>query len=113
MSNKEQMKNKNTSEKRRRKVSKRRTQKRNVMLIFAAVLVLFLVLGINGYKLHQKNEELKRQEVELQEQIDEQTARSEEIDELEDYVGTDEYVEDVAKDKLGLVNEGETILKEK
>ena len=35
--------------------------------------------------------------------------RAEEIDDLEDYVGTDEYVEDVAKDKLGLVYPNEIL----
>ena len=32
---------------------------------------------------------------------------------MEAYVGTDEYVEEIAKEKLGLVNENEIILKAK
>ena len=36
-------------------------------------------------------------------QISEEEMRKKEIEDLEAYVGTDEYVEDVAKDKLGLV----------
>ena len=36
-----------------------------------------------------------------------------EIDDMEAYVGTDEYVEEIAKEKLGLVNENEIILKAK
>ena len=30
---------------------------------------------------------------------------------MEEYMKTDEYVEDVARDKLGLVYEGETVFK--
>jgi len=51
--------------------------------------------------------------MELKEQIKEETARKAEIKDLEKYVGTDEYVEDVAKDKLGLVHENEIIFKAK
>ena len=53
------------------------------------------------------------QETELKKQIDEEKARSQEIDDMEAYVGTDEYVEEIVKEKLGLVNENEIILKAK
>ena len=48
---------------------------------------------------------------ELKEKIEDEKARAKEIEELEEYVGTDEYVEDVAKEKLGLVHENEIIFK--
>ena len=50
---------------------------------------------------------------ELQEQIDAEEERSKEIDSLEEYVGTDEYIEQTAKDKLNLVHENEIIFKKK
>ena len=53
------------------------------------------------------------QEQELQEQIDAEEERSKEIDSLEEYVGTDEYIEQTAKDKLNLVHENEIIFKKK
>ena len=49
------------------------------------------------------------QEAELEAQIEAETNRAEEIDELEEYVGTEEYVEDVAKEKLGLVYPNEIL----
>jgi len=49
----------------------------------------------------------------LQEQIDAEEERSKEIDSLEEYVGTDEYIEQTAKDKLNLVHENEIIFKKK
>ena len=42
-------------------------------------------------------------------QLEQEELRAEEIDELEEYVGTDEYVEDVAKEKLGLVYPNEIL----
>ena len=39
--------------------------------------------------------------------------RSAQIDDLEDYVGTDEYVEEVAREKFGLVHENEIIFEAK
>ena len=53
------------------------------------------------------------QEQELQEQIDAEEERSKEIDSLEEYVGTDEYIEQTAKDRLNLVHENEIIFKKK
>ena len=34
------------------------------------------------------------------------------VDALKEYVGTDEYIESVAKEKLGLVHENEILFKE-
>ena len=53
------------------------------------------------------------QETELKEQIQAEKDRSKEIKELDKYVGTDKYVEDVAKEKLGLVHNNEIIFKAK
>lgn len=97
-----------------RKSKKRRwnrTHKRSVRLICTVILLLVVVVSVNGMALRAKEKDLKAQEIELQKQIDEEKARTEEIEELEEYVGTDEYVEEVAKEKLGLVWEDEIIFK--
>ena len=60
-----------------------------------------------------KNREYQAQETELKEQIQVEKDRSKEIKELDKYVGTDKYVEDVAKEKLGLVHNNEIIFKAK
>ena len=46
----------------------------------------------------------------LQEQIEAEKQRSEEIDEFEKYTKTKKYIEDVAREKLGLVYEDEIII---
>ena len=45
----------------------------------------------------------------MEKQLEAQEERADEIDELEEYVGTDKYVEDVAKDKLGLAYPNEIL----
>ena len=50
---------------------------------------------------------------ELQQQYEEETERSTEIDDLETYMKSSQYIEDVAKSKLGLTYKNEIIFKEK
>ena len=77
--------------------------------IVAVILVLGITLSVASISLHAKNKEYKAKESELEAQIEAEELRSEEIDDLETYVGTDEYVEDVAKEKLGLVYPNEIL----
>ena len=91
---------------------KRRLQHRiSVISISCVVLMLMVILGVGSISLHEKNRNYKAQEAQLQEQIAAEMARAEEIAELEAYVGSDQYVEDVAKEKLGLINPNEIIFK--
>ena len=91
---------------------KRRLQHRiSVISISCVVLMLMMILGVGSISLHEKNRNYKAQEAQLQEQIAAEVARAEEIAELEAYVGSDQYVEDVAKEKLGLINPNEIIFK--
>ena len=83
----------------------------SVISISCVVLLLMTILGVGSISLHEKNRNYKAQEAQLQEQIAEEMARAEEIEELEAYVGSDKYVEDVAKEKLGLINPNEIIFK--
>ena len=61
--------------------------------------------------LQAKNKSYKQQEAELKSQINEQKERAEEIKEYEEYVKTDEYIKEVAEEKLGLVDPNEIIFK--
>ncbi|MBQ8559630.1 MAG: septum formation initiator family protein [Tyzzerella sp.] len=83
----------------------------SVLGISGVIVMLIVVLSVASISLHEKNQNYKEQEAKLEAQLEEQKARSEEIDELEEYVGTDEYIEDVAKEKLGLINPNEILFK--
>lgn len=66
---------------------------------------------MNAVTLQAKNKSYKQQEAELKAQINEQKERAEEIKEYEEYVKTDEYIKEVAEEKLGLVDPNEIIFK--
>ena len=82
---------------------------RLVTFVVAVLLVVLLVLKVS---LHAKVENDKNRAAVLQEQILEEKNRSTEIEELEEYMNSDEYIEQVAKEKLGMVKDGEIIFKE-
>ena len=99
---------KDVKQRNRRRRQRRCSQdhKRSVLAISAVVLLLTVMVSANSMTLKAKNREYQAQETELKE-------RSKEIKELDKYVGTDKYVEDVAKEKLGLVHNNEIIFKAK
>ena len=66
-------------------------------------IFLVLVLSVQMVRLYQKNEALVQTEQTKQKELEEQ----------EQYIQSDEYKEKVAKDKLGLVYDNETIFREK
>ena len=96
---------------RRRQCRRSQDHKRSVLAISAVVLLLTVMVSANSMTLKAKNREYQAQETELKEQAEKD--RSKEIKELDKYVGTDKYVEDVAKEKLGLVHNNEIIFKAK
>lgn len=83
----------------------------SVVSISCVIALLAVMLSVGSISLRTKNEEYKAQEEELARQLQQEAERAEEIEELEDYVGTDEYIEDVAKEKLGLINPNEILFK--
>ena len=74
-------------------------------------MALFGVSAVGSLQLRQKNQAYQEREAALEKQIAEETERSKEIEDLETYTKTKKYVEDVAKEKLGLVYEDEILFK--
>ena len=83
--------------------------KRSMLAVSSVIVMLMVVVSVNSVTLRAQEQEYQTQMSDLETQIEEEKTRTEEIDDLEEYVGTDEYVEDVAKDKLGLIHENEII----
>ena len=90
---------------------KKRQNRLGMFLVTIVVLMLLVVVSINSVGLRQKKESYLEREQALQEQIDAEEERAEQIEEYRKYTQTKKYVEEVAKEKLGLVNEGEVIYK--
>ena len=100
-----------------KKAKKRNTRARrrmlehrlSILLILCVIVVLGVTLSVASISLHKKNQGYKAQEIELEKQLEEEKSRAEEIDELEKHVGSNEYIEDVARDKLGLAYPNEIV----
>ena len=73
------------------------------------VLALLLVVSIKGIELKEKNAAYEQQKTVLQQQIEGEKDRAKEIEDYSDYVNSDEYVEKIAKEQLGLVKDNEII----
>ena len=92
---------------------KRRRFQNRAGIVWASIVVLILVtvVSIKSIGLLQKAREYQAREQVLEEQIEHETQRSDEIAEYERYTETRKYIEDTAKEKLGLVYPGEIIFK--
>ena len=93
--------------------TKRRRQSNGMISISLIVLVFLVVMGVQIVKLKEQEKNYAKQESQLKEQLAGETQRAEELSVLEKYMQTTSYIEDVAKNKLGLVYENEIIYKEK
>lgn len=104
-----------TRRRRRRPAFQRNTQNRLSMILVITVVVL--LSGVVFYKKIELKDSLAAKETtisELENAIAEETSRTDEIASYKEYMQTDEYVEDVAREKLGLVYENEIVfMKEK
>ena len=89
----------------------RKNNRRGMMGIAAVVLLLLVVLQVQSQKLIRKNDAYRIQKTELEQEIQDEKVRAGEIKDLQKYIDSDEYIEKIARDKLGLVYEDEVIFK--
>ena len=73
------------------------------------VLMLIIVLHVSSLRLSEKKAQYNKKEAYLIEQIEAQHKRAENIKEYGDYTHTKQYIEDIAKERLGLVYKDEII----
>ncbi len=93
----------------------RRRKKTSTGRIYVAVIMLFLIaaMAVQMINLYNKNQGYKKTEESLQQQLDAANEKSQQLKEHEEYVGTDEYTENEASQKLGLTHDNWIIFKEK
>jgi len=94
-----------------KRTEKRHSNRRAVLGITAVVFMLLSVLFISGMKLQAKADIYAAKAAQLEAEIEAETERTSEIEEHKKYMQTKKYVEEVAREKLGLVYPGETIYK--
>lgn len=95
----------------KRRASAFRQQRISVLIVCFVLCLLTGALGVGSIKLCIRNIGYKQQEEELNSQIKEQEDRAGEIKAYQEYVKTDEYVKDVAEEKLHLVDPNEIIFR--
>ena len=88
-----------------------REHRLSILMISGVIAILAIMLSVSSISLHAKNQKYKEQEAELTSQIEEQAIYAEEIEEFEEYAYSDEYIEDVAKEKLGMAYPNEILFK--
>lgn len=93
------------------KIRKRRIQNRRMIVGITVVASLFcIVVGAQMFQKYANLNELKAQEAELQAELESESQKLEDLREKEEYVKTDEYIEEVAR-KLGYLFPDEVIFK--
>ena len=78
--------------------------------VVVGILIVVILVACAGLvrRLHSNNERI----AELNGEIVKEEQRAQDIEEYKEYTQTREYIEEVAREKLGLVYEGEVIFKE-
>ena len=94
---------------RRSRVS--RENRTAMILITLVVCLLFVVLLFEGHSLSQRIDANELRAKALEEEISDEEARTESITELREYMQSDEFIRQAAKDRLGLVESGEIVFR--
>ncbi|MCR4843058.1 MAG: septum formation initiator family protein [Eubacterium sp.] len=96
----------------RKKNRKYRTDKGAFLSVAVIVLILVAVLGVRCVGLYEDIQGYRATEAQLSGDIAEEEERSQELSDYEEYVGTDEYIIEMARNKLGLVFDGEILFRQ-
>lgn len=83
----------------------------SMFLVMLALLMILVAVYASSIKMQDRLDELQAQSAVLQAQIDAEKERAEEIELLRKRSQTKEYYEEIAKEKLGLVNPDEIVFK--
>lgn len=79
------------------------------MVIIAAACILGIWMVVKGFVIQPVINSNKEQAKELQKQISEEQQRVEEVKGLIEKSGTDEYIERIAREKLGMIKSDEIV----
>lgn len=84
----------------------------SMFLAGLVVVILLIAVAVNAVSLNRKLHENKERAQVLQQEIRAEEQRAADIEEYRRYTETDAYIEEIAREKLGLIYEGETVFKE-
>lgn len=98
--------------KRRIAYRKRNQNKFSMFLVSLVVLMIMAAVAVKSMELQKKIDDKAAEVAQLEAQIAEEKQRQQRIEEFGKEVQTKGYIENVAREKLGLVYEGEILFKE-
>ena len=94
-----------------RRAPRRHRNTRSIVLIMMIVIFFVSVLGVRRFSLRRTEAVYLKQEKQIMAQIDEEKARTQEIADLEEYMASDRYIEDTARETLGMAYPTDLLLK--
>lgn len=83
----------------------------SICMIFMVVATLSIVMWVQGQALKEKIQEYEIRQQQLENMISEEEQREQELAERKKYIQTKKYIEEIAKEKFGLLYEDEIMLK--
>lgn len=89
----------------------KKKKKHTTRIVALVLLLVVVVLGFNVIKLYRKNVACIEKKEALEEQYEAQVERKDDLSTLEEFTKTMEYVEQMAREKLGMVFKNEIIFK--
>lgn len=94
---------------------RKRRRKKNTgrAYVFIVMLAIVGVLGMQLYSLNNKLAAYKATEKELEEQLEQAEVTAQKLKDMEQYVHSDQSVEENARGKLGMIYDNEIIFREK
>ena len=95
----------------RKKRSTRRQSRVASLMIIATAIIMCIVSTVVVSNLNKQSRELSNTEVSLQQQIDQANVERTNLEAQAEYMKTNKYIEDMAKDKLGLVYPDEIVIR--
>lgn len=79
-------------------------------IIFFVVFIFCICIGVKVNSLRAQKKELAEKQTMLEKEIESEEQRAEDLEALEKYMQTKKYMEEVARDKLGLVYPDEILI---
>ena len=98
---------------RKKSSTKRAASRHSASMRLIAVLLIAIcgVLGFRTWRVNQETQQYAEVRDVLIEEISEEQERTGELEERAEYLKSDKYIEDVAREKLGLIYENEIIFR--
>ncbi len=90
---------------------KNKQKKSGLKVIAFVVFVLFVVMSFNTFSVQKDKKALETQYSELEEKLQDEQDRAEILKDRAAYMQTTRYIEEIARERLGLVYEEEIIFR--